>query len=151
MQIGVIGAGACSSETASLAYDVGRIIAQNKAILVCGGLGGVMEHAAHGARDAGGLTIGILPGSEANDANPYIDIKIPTGLSHARNVLVVQSSMALIAIDGSYGTLSEIAIALTLGKPVIGLNTWDIGPEIIKENTADNAVKTAIQMIHKGS
>ncbi len=151
MQIGVIGAGTCSHQTASLAYDVGKFIAKNRASLVCGGLGGVMEHASRGACDANGLTIGILPGFELNDANPYIKIKIPTGLSHARNILVVRSSMALIAVEGSYGTLSEIAIALKLGKPVIGLNTWNIGPEIIKAKTADDAVKKAIRMIQKGT
>jgi hypothetical protein len=149
MQIGVIGAGTCTSEVASLAYDVGKLIAHNSAILVCGGLGGVMEHASRGARDAGGLTVGILPGFDMTDANPYIDIAIPTGLSHARNVLVVRSSMAVIAVQGSYGTLSEIAIALKLEKPVIGLNTWDIGPEIIKAKTAKEAVKKAILMIQK--
>ena len=149
MQIGVIGAGTCSPEAASLAYDVGRLIAQNSAILVCGGLGGVMEHASRGARDAGGLTVGILPGFDLTDVNPYIDIAIPTGLSHARNVLVVRSSMAVIAVQGSYGTLSEIAIALKLGRPVIGLDTWDIGPEILKAKTADEAVQKAIMVIEK--
>ena len=149
MQIGVIGAGRCADDTASVAYDVGRLIAANKAVLLCGGLGGVMEHAARGARDSGGLTVGILPGFDIKDANPYIDISIPTGLSHARNILVVRSSMALIAVEGSHGTLSEIAIALKLGKPVIGLNTWDIGPEIIKAENADDAVKKAIMEINK--
>lgn len=147
MQIGVIGAGKCSSHIASLAYDVGRLIAQKNAVLVCGGLGGVMEHASRGAHDANGITVGILPGFVITDANPYIDIAIPTGLSHARNILVVRSSMAIIAVEGSYGTLSEIAIALKLGKPVIGLNTWDIGPEIIKTKTAEEAVEKALSMI----
>lgn len=149
LQIGVIGAGTCSAKVASVAYDVGRLIAQNQAVLFCGGLGGVMENASQGARDAGGLTVGILPGFDITDANPYIDIAIPTGLSHARNVLVVRSCMAVIAVEGSYGTLSEIAIALKLGKPVIGLNTWDIGQEIIKARTAEEAVKRAILFIQK--
>jgi hypothetical protein len=151
MQIGVIGAGDCSPETASLAYEVGKQIARNGAKLVCGGLSGVMEHAARGARDEGGLTIGILPGFEINDANQYIDISIPTGLSHARNIIIVRSSLAVIAVEGSYGTLSEIAIALKLGKPVIGLNTWDIGPEIIKASNAKDAVQKALRMIQKGT
>lgn len=151
MQIGVIGAGDCSAAAATLAYEVGKLIARNKAVLVCGGLGGVMEHAARGAQDAGGLTIGILPGFETSDANPYIDIAIPTGLSHARNILVVRSSQAVIAVEGAYGTLSEIAIALKLGKPVIGLNTWDIGPEIIKADSPEDAVAQAVRSITRGS
>ena len=89
--------------------------------------------------------------AEIDDANPYIEIAIPTGLSHARNVIVVRSSMAVIAVEGSYGTLSEIAIALKLGKPVIGLNTWDIGPEIIKAHTAEEAVKKAFSTVRKGN
>ena len=147
MQIGVIGAGECSPKAAALAYETGRLIARNNAVLVCGGLGGIMEHAARGAYEAGGLTVGILPGFEMKDANPFIKIALPTGLSHARNILVVRSSMALIAIEGSYGTLSEIAIALKLGKPVIGLSTWDIGPEVIKAENPEDAVTTAISMI----
>ena len=113
------------------------------------GLGGVMEMAAKGAREAGGLTVGLLPGFNFSDANPHIDIAIPTGLSHARNMLVVRASMALIAVEGSYGTLSEIALALKMGKPVIGLHTWDIGPEIIKAHTAQEAVEKALHMVKK--
>ncbi|MEI6125458.1 MAG: TIGR00725 family protein [Pseudomonadota bacterium] len=149
MQIGVIGAGACSAHAAILAYEVGRLIAQNNFVLVCGGLGGIMEHAARGAYEAGGLTVGILPGFELKDANPFIRIAIPTGLSHARNILVVRASLSVIAIEGSYGTLSEIAIALKLGKPVIGLDTWDVGPDIIKAATPEDAVTTAIRMMKK--
>jgi hypothetical protein len=108
-----------------------------------------MENAARGTKDAGGSTVGILPGVEAREANPYIDIKIVTGLSHARNILVVRSSDALIAIEGGYGTLSEIAIALKLGKPVIGLKTWDVDPNIIQVTTAAEAVANALKMIHR--
>ena len=149
VQIGVIGAADCSSEGASLAHEVGTLLAQQGAILVCGGLGGIMESAARGAKEAGGSTVGILPGVEVREANPYIDIKIVTGLSHARNILVVRSSAALIAIEGGYGTLSEIAIALKLGKPVVGLNTWYIDPNIIQVKTAAEAVEKVIKMIHK--
>ena len=105
IQIGIIGASECSLETERLAEEVGREIARNKAILVCGGLGGVMEASARGAKQEGGITVGILPGFSFEDANPFIDIPIVTGLSHARNVLVVRSSHALIAIEGGYGTL----------------------------------------------
>ena len=107
-------------------------------------LGGVMEAASRGAKFEGGTTIGILPGIEAKEANPYIDIPIVTGLGHARNVLVVRSSETLIAIAGGYGTLSEIAIALKLKKPVIGLNTWDVDKNIIPAANAREAVEKAI-------
>ena len=147
IQISVIGAGTCSDDIASLAYEVGRHLALNDCILLCGGLGGVMEHAAKGARENGGQTIGILPGFDISDANSYIDIVIPTGSSHARNIVVVRSGMACIAVEGSYGTLSEIAIALKLKKPVIGLNTWDISPDIIKAIDPEDAVKNAIEQI----
>ena len=147
IQVSVIGAGTCSDDIASLAYEVGRHLALNDCILLCGGLGGVMEHAAKGARDNNGQTIGILPGFDISDANPYIDIAVPTGISHARNIVVVRSGMACIAVEGSYGTLSEIAIALELKKPVIGLNTWDISPDIIKAATPEDAVEKAIEQI----
>jgi len=147
IQIGVIGAGDCSAEGAVHAYEVGTLIAQHKAVLICGGLGGIMENAARGARDAGGLTVGILPGFEAREANPYIAIPIVTGMSHARNILVVRSSNVLIAIEGGYGTLSEIAIALKLGKPVVGLNTWQVDPRVIQVKTAREAVETSLTLI----
>ncbi len=147
MQISVIGAGTCSESTASLSYEVGRHLALNNCVLLCGGLGGVMEHAAKGVKENGGQTIGILPGFDISDANPYIDIAVPTGMSHARNIIVVRSGMACIAVEGSYGTLSEIAIALKLNKPVIGLNTWDISPDIIKAVNPEDAVKEAIAQI----
>jgi hypothetical protein len=149
VQIGVIGAAECSADGAALAYEVGTLLAQQGVVLVCGGLGGVMESAARGAKEAGGSTVGILPGVEVREANPYIDIKIVTGLSHARNILVVRSSEALIAIEGGYGTLSEIAIALKLGKPVVGLNTWIVDPNIIQVKTAAEAVAKALKMIHR--
>lgn len=147
LQISVIGAGTCSEDTAEQAFNVGKHVALNRAVLICGGLGGVMEHAARGAKMHGGQTVGILPGFEISDASPYIDIAVPTGISHARNVLVVRSGMACIAVEGSYGTLSEIAIALKLGKPVIGLNTWDVSPDIIIAETPEEAVTKAIEQI----
>jgi uncharacterized protein (TIGR00725 family) len=132
-----------------VAEAVGQEIAKQGAVLVCGGLGGVMEASARGAQRAGGMTVGILPGFSSEDANPFITIPIVTGLSHARNVLVVRSSHALIAVEGGYGTLSEVAIALTLGKPVIGLNTWDVSEEIITVETPEEAVKKAIHVINR--
>jgi hypothetical protein len=125
LRIGVIGESVASKRSIDLAYRVGREIARMGAILVCGGLGGVMEATCRGAREEGGLTVGILPGEDPGEANPYVDIPIITGLSHGRNIIVVRSSQAIIAIGGSYGTLSEIAFALKLGIPIIGLNTWN--------------------------
>jgi uncharacterized protein (TIGR00725 family) len=151
IQIGVIGAGQCSKEIEQLAEEVGKEIARNKATLVCGGLGGVMEASARGAKQEGGNTVGILPGVSFEDANPFIDIQIVTGLSHARNVLVVRSSHALIAIEGGYGTLSEIAIALKIGKPVVGLRTWKISEEIVTVETPQEAVKKAIDLVENSS
>jgi len=124
--IGVIGGGEVTPSLAKLAEEVGREIARRGAALVCGGLGGVMEAACKGASEEGGLTIGILPGDSRRAANPYVQIPIVTGLGHARNVAVVKSSQAVIAIDGSYGTLAEIGHALQSGIPVIGLGTWSI-------------------------
>ena len=149
IQIGVIGAGKCSPEAEGLAEELGREIARNKAVLVCGGLGGVMEASARGVKQEGGITVGILPSFSFEDANPFIDIPIVTGLSHARNVLVVRSSHALIAVEGGYGTLSEIAIALKLRKPVIGLRTWDVSKKIITVETPKEAVKKAISIIKR--
>ncbi len=122
--IGVIGAGSCDNEIYEVARKVGVGIAKTGATLVCGGLGGVMEGACRGAHEAGGQTVGILPGHDRADANPYVSIPIVTDLGHARNILVVRTSDLLIAISGGYGTLSEISIALKLRRSVIGLGTW---------------------------
>lgn len=146
MQIGVIGASECSQSLWKIAEEVGREIARRGAILICGGLGGVMEAAAKGAKEAGGLTVGILPGYYANEANPYIDIVIPTGISYARNIIIVRSSDALVALEGRYGTLSEIAFALQLKKPIVGLYTWNISPEIQSFTNPVLAVEKAMEL-----
>jgi uncharacterized protein (TIGR00725 family) len=129
IQIGVIGSGNCSPEIAKVAEEVGERIAKAGAVLVCGGLGGVMEAAARGAKKAGGQTIGILPGFARGEANRYIDFFIITGLSQARNVIVVRSSDAVVAVEGGFGTLSEIALALQIGVPVVGIGTWELKKE----------------------
>jgi uncharacterized protein (TIGR00725 family) len=138
-----------------LAEQVGAEIAGAGAILICGGLGGVMEAAARGAKRAGGLTVGITPGTDARETNPYIDVPVVTGLGEARNVLIVRSCDAVIAIAGSYGTLSEIAFALKLGVSVIGLGTWQLHapdgsqPSIIAARSATEAVERALKAIHR--
>lgn len=146
MNIGVIGASQCNAETYKIAELVGKEIARRGGVLITGGLGGVMEGASKGAKEGGGLTIGILPGLHASDANIYVDIPIVTGLDHARNILIVRSSEALIAIDGEYGTLSEISIALKVGKPVIGINTWKWLDEIIVSDGPEDAVEQAFNL-----
>jgi uncharacterized protein (TIGR00725 family) len=142
MQIAVIGHAQATPGEREMAYAVGRLIAGNGAVLVCGGLGGVMEAACRGAKEVGGTTVGILPGTEGG--NPYLDITIRTGLGHARNVLVVLSADAVIAIGGSHGTLSEIAIALKSKRTVCGINTWDI-EGVIPCRTPEEAVSTATE------
>jgi uncharacterized protein (TIGR00725 family) len=102
------------------------LVAERGAVVVCGGLGGVMEAACRGAKQAQGLTVGILPGLDRSAANPFVDVALPTGLGEARNALVIRAADAVIAIGGGYGTLSEIALALKAGKRVVGLETWDI-------------------------
>lgn len=124
--IAVIGGETPPPESIPLAEEVGRRLAQAGAAVVCGGLGGVMAAVCRGAHGAGGLTIGILPAGRKSDANPDIDIAIPTGLGVARNVLVVMAGHAVIAIDGSFGTLTEIAHSLELRKPVFALGSWDL-------------------------
>jgi uncharacterized protein (TIGR00725 family) len=109
---------------ADLAFELGRGIAERDAVLICGGLTGVMEHAARGARAAGGLTIGLLPGDDPDEANPYIDIAIATGLGHARNAVLARTADGVVAVGGGLGTLSEIALALRNGRPTVGIQTW---------------------------
>ncbi len=148
-QIGVIGAGACSEEMEFLAETVGREIARKGAVLLCGGLGGVMEAASRGAKEEGGTTLGVLPGIRREDANPWIDVAILSGMGHARNALIAQSSDALIAVGGEYGTLSEIALGLKMGKPVVVLESkWKIeGTWRVKNPT--EAVEIAFRLIEK--
>jgi len=105
---------------------VGRLLAERGAVLVCGGLGGTMEAACRGAKQAGGTTVGLLPGGSRSEANRFVDVAIPTGLGEARNALVVRAADAVVAVGGGYGTLSEIALALRAGKRVVGLGTWEI-------------------------
>jgi len=137
--IAVIGGNQCSPQEAQLAEEVGRELARRGAILVCGGLSGVMEAACRGASSEGGITIGILPGESRQAANPYVQIPIATGLGYARNLAVVKSAQAVIAIGGSYGTLSEISHALQSGIPVIGLNTWSLS----RDGQPDSSIITA--------
>ena len=144
IRVGVIGGASANSEYLETAFLVGELIARNNAVLVCGGLSGVMNAASRGAKKEGGLTIGILPGNTREDANPYIDIPIATGMGYTRNALVVMNSDVLIAINGKYGTLSEIAYGCVQGKRIIGIGTWDI-KGIIRADSAEEAVDLALK------
>jgi uncharacterized protein (TIGR00725 family) len=157
VHVGVIGEGACSKVTAARAERVGRALATAGAVLLCGGLGGVMEAASRGAARAGGLVVGLLPGFDAGDANRWVTVPIVTGMDQARNVILVRSCDALIAVGGRYGTLSEIALALKLGKPVVGLGTWRLAqPEgrrvpIVRARTPEEAVALALHAARRPS
>jgi uncharacterized protein (TIGR00725 family) len=125
--IAVIGGGEVGPEVADLAREVGREVARRGAVLLCGGLGGVMAAATQGASEAGGVTLGILPDADRSRANPYLTYSIATNLGHARNIVIAHAADALIAVDGDYGTISEAAIALKLGKPLVALKAgWNL-------------------------
>ena len=145
--ISVIGGNKCSNEVEQLAINTGKIVAKVGAILVCGGLEGVAKAACKGAKSENGLTMGIIPGYDKNEANQYCDIVIPTGLNDARNVLVAQCGDIVVALPGEYGTLSEIAFALRFKKPVIGLESWDI-PGVMQVKTLE-ALEEKIEELMK--
>lgn len=146
--IAVIGGRKESEEVLNLAYEIGVLIAQNGAVLICGGLTGVMEAAAKGAHGAGGIVVGLLPWNEKADANKYITIPIATGIGFARNAIIARSADAVIAVGGNYGTLSEIAYGLAWHKPVVGLKTWKI-PGIIHVKTPKEAVDKVFKVLIK--
>jgi len=144
--IAVIGGRKADKALKKEAEAVGRLIAERGGILVCGGMHGIMEAAAKGAKQAGGLTVGVLPQDHKRDANPYIDIPIATGLGIGRNVIIARTADALIAIGGEYGTLSEMAFGLQMAKPVVGIKSWDI-KGVIPAKDAGEAVRTVFEMI----
>jgi uncharacterized protein (TIGR00725 family) len=151
IHLGVVGEGQCSRTTARDAERVGRAIAQRGALLLCGGLSGVMEAASRGAAEAGGTVLGLLPGFARGDANRWVTIPVVTGMDQARNVILVRSCDAVIAIGGMYGTLSEIALALKFGTPVVGLGTWRlVQPQgrrvpIVTARSPEDAVTAALR------
>ena len=148
--IGVIGSRDCDRDTYARAVTVGRLLAENGWGVICGGLSGVMEAVCKGASDAGGLTVGVLPGEDPQSANPFVQVRIATGMSIARNVIIVRSSSAVIAMSGGAGTLSEIAHCLQLGVPVVGLDTHDVSKNILHVTTPEEAVDKAIVLAERG-
>jgi uncharacterized protein (TIGR00725 family) len=147
IHISVVGAGDADPSLFDLAYQVGRLVAQAGCVLVCGGLGGVMAGACRGAREHGGKTVGVLPGPSPAAANPWAEVVLATGLGHARNVVVVQSGDAVLALPGSWGTLSEISLALKNGRPVVGLRAWreieGVEPADSPQEAVDLALRAA--------
>jgi uncharacterized protein (TIGR00725 family) len=145
--IGVIGAGSCSERIYGMALDLGASIGHKGWVLICGGLGGVMEAAAKGCREAGGVVVGLLPGFDRTSANPHVSIALPTGLGEGRNLLVVRASDLLIGVSGGYGTLSEIALALKTGKPVIGLETWPDIQGVTYVSSPKEAMEATVRLL----
>ena len=143
--IAVCGAGSCGPQLAAQAEAVGKAVAEAGAILICGGLGGVMEAAARGARKAGGATVGILPGPDPDEANPWIEVAVATDMAHARNAVIVRTADAVVAVGGAFGTLSEIALALKMGKTVVSLGSWEISQDVLKADSPQQAVKMALK------
>lgn len=143
VRISVIGAGQCDEAVAEKAHRLGTFIARRGWELVCGGKGGVMRAASQGASEAGGQTLGVLPGLDRDDANPYIDTAVATGLGQMRNLLVVMNGDAVIAVEGGYGTLSEVALALQAGRTVIAMGTWKDIPGVLAASGPEEAVELA--------
>ena len=145
--IAVIGGGEADNELLKEAEEVGRGLAKAGFIVLTGGLGGVMEAASRGAKAEGGLTIGILPGSSVKDANAYVDVALPTGMGDMRNALIVRAASGLIALGGGYGTLSEFALAIKAGLPIVAFNTWEITDAVIKVETPEEAVEAMVKAV----
>jgi len=145
--VAVIGNGLEDEGLNALAEQVGSLLAEAGCVIVNGGLGGVMQASARGAKSRGGLTIGLIPGTDPGAANRYIDVPIATGLGEMRNLLIIRSASVVIAIGGGYGTLSEIAIALKSSKPVVGLKTWEVSTDITRAQDAPEAVRAALSFL----
>ncbi len=142
--IAVIGTGTPDSETDAAAREVGRLLAAAGCVLITGGLDGVMAAASQGAHEAGGLVIGVVPGSSPEEANAYVRVAIATGIGDARNVILANSAEAFVAVGGAYGTLSEIAFALKRGKRVVSLGSWDVDPAMLRARTPEEAVRLVL-------
>lgn len=156
--VAVVGAGSGDAGVEEQALEVGRSLGDHGAVVVCGGLGGVMAAACRGAKETGGTTVGILPGHDRRDANPHVDTAIPTGMGEVRNTLVVRTADVVIAVGGGYGTLSEIAFALKTGVPVVGLGTWQLtrgdgtrDEGIVRADTPAGAAERALELAERGA
>ena len=152
LYVAVVGPSAGTPAELAIGEAVGRLVAEAGAVLVCGGMGGVMEAAAGGAMKAGGKTVGILPTSSRLEGNPYLTVAVATGMGEARNAIVVRTADVVIAVHGEFGTLSEIALALKMERPVVGLGTWELRKAgesvdaIVRATSAEDAVARALQL-----
>lgn len=150
LYVSVIGAGTCDAATRTAAEEVGKLLAESGTVVITGGMTGVMEAACKGAKSAGGVTLGILPGLDRSAGNPYLDFSICTGIGHARNLAVAASGDAVIAVGGEFGTLSEIGLSLKTGKRVISLGSWEVSrrdskpSEVISAASPAEAVQLAL-------
>ncbi len=144
--VAVVGSGTATGELYERAREVGRLVAERGAVVVCGGLSGVMEATARGATETGGTAIGILPDEDRGRANAYLSYSVATGAGHARNLAVVCSGDVVIAVGGEYGTLSEIGLALKVGRPVVALGSWDLDGHVVVAASAEEAVAAAFAL-----
>ena len=142
--VAVVGSGEATGELYDAAREVGRLVAERGGVVVCGGLGGVMEAAARGATERGGVAIGVLPDEDRGRANPYLSYSVATGVGQARNLAVVCSADVVVAVGGEYGTLSEIGLALKFGRPVVGLKSWELPGHVIAVSSPEEAVEEAL-------
>jgi uncharacterized protein (TIGR00725 family) len=141
--VSVVGSGTASGELYEMAREIGRLVAKRDGTLICGGRAGVMEAAARGATEAGGMAIGILPDEDRTRANEYLSYSIATGMGHARNLAVVCSGDVVIAVGGEYGTLSELGLARKVGRPVVALRSWELGEHVSVASSPEKAVEAA--------
>jgi len=145
--VAVVGSGVATGELYERARKVGRLVAERGGTVVCGGRSGVMEAVARGATEAGGTALGVLPDEDRKRANEYLTYSIPTGTGHARNLAVVCSGDVVIALGGEYGTLSEIGLALKVGRLVVSLGSWDLGEHVILASSPEEAVEAALKIL----
>ena len=146
LYVAVVGSGTATGELYERAREVGRLVAERGAVVVCGGLSGVMEATARGATETGGTALGILPDEDRGRANAYLSYSVATGAGHARNLAVVCSGDVVIAVGGEYGTFSEIGLALKIGRPVVALGSWDLGEHVVVAASAKEAVAAAFAL-----
>lgn len=150
--VAVVGAGDAHAELERVAEDVGRGLGARGAVVLCGGLSGVMEAVCRGCRDAGGTSVGILPGHDRAQANAFVDVALATGMGEMRNALIVRTADVVVALGGEYGTLSEVAFALKIGRPVVGYDTWGLSKggeprdDLVRVTSADEAVAAALRL-----
>ena len=148
--VAVVGSGEAAGELYDAAREVGRLVAERGGVVVCGGLSGVMEAAARGATERGGVAIGVLPDEDRGRANPYLSYSVATGVGQARNLAVVCSADVVIAVGGEYGTLSEIGLTLKVGRPVVGLKSWELPGHVVVASSPAEAAERAFEALAAG-